>query len=193
MDRENAGLFEEFDEVDGAPDVSGLSGRFMIRPARIQDVDALGGISAEREGGDAQTHSAAFKRAIEDDRIGHSLLILVAELGSDITGFGKVQHISREPGADAGALPEGWYLTGIVVDPRFRRRGIGFRLTGERLRWIAERSRSAYYFANARNRVSVALHRRFGFVEVARGTGFADVSFVGGEGILFHADLAQVR
>ncbi len=193
MDRENAGLFEEFDEADRVPGAPGLPGRLMIRPARMQDVNALGCISAEREGGDAQTHSAAFKRVIEDDRIGHSPLVLVAEMGGDIMGFGKVRRLTGEPGADAGALPEGWYLTGVVVDPRFRRRGVGSKLTAERLRWIAERSPSAYYFTNVQNRVSIALHKRFGFFEVARGTGFADVLFVGGEGILFQADLTRVR
>ncbi|MCK4511080.1 GNAT family N-acetyltransferase, partial [bacterium] len=54
-----------------------------------------------------------------------------------------------------------------------------------------ERSRFAYYFSNARNRVSTALHERFGFVEVARGSELAGVSFVGGEGILFQLDLAR--
>ncbi len=48
-----------------------------------------------------------------------------------------------------------------------------------------------FYFSNARNRVSIALHRRFGFTEVARGAEFAGVSFAGGEGILFQVDLAR--
>jgi hypothetical protein len=41
------------------------------------------------------------------------------------------------------------------------------------------------------NRVSIALHRPFGFVEVDRAASFAGVSFTGGEGILFRADPAD--
>jgi GNAT superfamily N-acetyltransferase len=156
----------------------------------VRDVDSLGRISADREGGDALTHGAGFKRAIEGDEIGVTSLILVAEVGDDVIGFGKAQYLSEQRGTDGGVSPEGWHLTGVVVDPRFRRRGVGARLTAQRLQWIAERSRFAYYFANARNRVSISLHESFGFVEVDRGTECGGVSFTGGEGILFRADLS---
>lgn len=191
MDQENSGFFAEFDEADRIPGALGLPNRLLIRPARLQDVEALGRISAEREGGDVQTQGAAFSRALEDDDFGHSLLVLVAEADGDIVGFGKTRYLSEGDGAGAGASPEGWYLTGVIVDPRFRRRGVGTRLTVERLKWIAEKSHVAYYFANARNRVSIALHERFGFREVGRGAEFAGVSFVGGEGMLFRVDLAR--
>jgi aminoglycoside 6'-N-acetyltransferase I len=193
MDRENAGLFERFDESGSLSGSSGLLAELAIRPAREEDTDALGRISADREGGDVQAHRATFRRSLENPEAGRSRLILVAELGSDIVGFGKVRYVSEEHGAGVGATPEGWYLTGVVVDLRVRRRGVGARLTAERLKWIAERSCEAYYFANVRNRVSIELHRSFGFAEVARGAEFAGVSFVGGEGILFRAGLAQSR
>lgn len=192
MDREAADLFEEFDEVGRAPDASSLRGRLIIRQARLQDADALGRLSAAREGGDAPAHSAVFMRAIKGEGMAHRPLILVAEMESDILGFGKARHLGEEHVAGAGASPEGWYLTGLVVDPRFRRRGVGLRLTAERLQWIAERSQFAYYLSNARNLVSIALHQRFGFIEVARGAELAGVSFVGGEGILFQVDLARL-
>ena len=32
------------------------------------------------------------------------------------------------------------------------------RLTAARLAWIAERSREAFYFANAKNQVTIELH-----------------------------------
>ena len=191
MEHEITRLFEEFDESARGPEESRLLGQLRVRRARMDDVGALGRVSADREGGDALTHGAAFKRALEDDRIGRTSLILVAEVEDEIVGFGKVRYLTAEHGADASGSPQGWYLTGVVVDPGFRRRGVGFKLTAERLQWIAERSRFAYYFSNARNRVSTALHERFGFVEVARGSELAGVSFVGGEGILFQLDLAR--
>ena len=189
MEQEIGRLFEKFNEVPRESDQSSLPGPLTIRPARMQDVGVLGRISADREGGDAPAHCAVFKRAIEGDGIGRTSLVLVAAVEDDIIGFGKVRHLSETRSDNGSASPEGWYLTGVVVDPRFRRRGVGSRLTEARLQWISERGRFAYCFSNARNSVSIALHERLGFVEVARGSEFAGVSFAGGEGILFRADL----
>ena len=191
MDPENAALFAEFDEAARIPAAASLRGELTVRPAQMRDVDAVGRISAEREGAEVHEHSAAVRRGFEEEGIGHSVLVLVAELDGEIIGFGKARYYDEERGAGASASPEGWYLTGVVVDPRFRRRGVGYELTAERLRWIAERSSLAYYFSNARNRVSIALHQHFGFTEVARGAEIAGESFVGGEGVLFQVDLSR--
>jgi len=189
MDHEADSLFEQFDEAPPGPGESSLPGPLSIRCATTRDTETLGQLSADREGGDAQTHSAGFKRAIESGEIGRASLILVAEVEHEVIGFGKLRQLSEVRAEDGSVSPEGWYLTGVVVDPRFRRRGVGARLTGGRLKWISERSRFAYYFSNARNAVSIALHEHFGFVEVSRGTEVGGVSFVGGEGMLFRADL----
>jgi aminoglycoside 6'-N-acetyltransferase I len=189
MEHENPGLFEQFDEAPRDPDKGTLLGEVVVRPAEMRDVHAVGRISAEREGQDAEKHTAGCRRELECGEAGRSLLLLVAEVDRNVIGFGKARYIDQGDEPGAGATPEGWYLTGVVVDPRFRRRGVGSKLTVERLRWIAERSRFTYYFANARNRVSIALHDRFGFTEVARGAKLAGESFVGGKGILFQVDL----
>jgi len=47
--------------------------------------------------------------------------------------------------------------------------------------WIAERAPEAWYFTNARNEASQAMHRRLGFVEVTRAFTFPDWSFDGGD------------
>ena len=189
MEQEIRRLFEEFSEIPRELDGSSLPGPLRIRRARMQDVDALGSVSVDREGGDTPAHSAVFRRALESDGIGRTLLVLVAEVEDSVIGFGKVRHLSEVRADNGSASPEGWYLTGLVVNPRFRRQGVGSRLTEARLQWISERGRSAYCFSNARNSVSIVFHERFGFVEIARGTEFAGVRFVGGEGVLFRADL----
>jgi RimJ/RimL family protein N-acetyltransferase len=45
--------------------------------------------------------------------------------------------------------------------------------------------RRAYYVANSVNLASIALHARLGFVELSRDFWYPDVSFTGGEGVLF--------
>jgi ribosomal protein S18 acetylase RimI-like enzyme len=189
MDGDDARLFEEFDD---APPRSGASRpplEVIIRPARLSDAEAVGRISADRNGTDPATEVAAVERALVDDAMGRRRILLVAELAGSVVGFAKARYRAGETSAGEGGLPGGWYLTGVVVEPRFRRRGVGAKLTAARMRWVAERGPAAYYFANARNRVSIALHESFGFVEVARAAAFGGVSFVGGEGILFKAEL----
>jgi len=113
----------------------------------------------------------------------------VAEWDGSVAGFGKCRRHARTSADPPNAGPEGWYLAGLIVDGRFRRRGIGRALTADRLAWIAERAAVAYYFANARNAASVALHEPFGFREITRDFSLPGAEFEGGAGILFRAEL----
>jgi ribosomal protein S18 acetylase RimI-like enzyme len=162
----------------------------IIRPPRAEDFEPLGRITAARQGGDPAAHATALERFPRGAGAGRSLL-LVAELEGAVVGFGKCRHF--EPPADAppDTGPEGWYLAGLIVDERCRRRGIGRRLTEARLAWIAARAGEAYYFANAQNAASIALHRTFGFREIARHFTLPGATFEGGEGILFRARLTR--
>lgn len=186
-------LFAAFDDSPGrSPSPVGVDA-IRIRPARLGDVEAVARLFAEREGGDVQAHAAAIRCALGSEAIGRSSLVLVAEVPCDdpVVGYGKVRLLDGDGGPDLGPAPKGWYLTGVVVAPIWRRRGIGARLTADRLRWISARSRFAYYVSNARNRVSIALHARFGFVEIDRGPVLAGCTFTGGEGVLFRVDLSR--
>lgn len=159
----------------------------LVRIAREADAEAVGAISAAREGTDPDVQTAAFRRLLE--RGPTSDEAFVAELQGAIVGFGKVHAFVPPADAPANAAPAGWYLGGVVVTPPQRRRGIGAALTRARLDWIAERATVAYYFASALNTVSIALHQPFGFVERSRDFWFPGVSFRGGAGILFEAAL----
>ena len=76
------------------------------------------------------------------------------------------------------------------MHPAFRRRGIGAALTQDRLEWLSGRASEAWFFTNARNTASVALHARFAFAEVSRAVEFHGTTFDGGVGILFHTVFA---
>jgi GNAT superfamily N-acetyltransferase len=114
---------------------------------------------------------------------GANALVLVAVIEGALAAYGVTERLSR------ARLPEGWYLGGVVVAPARRRRGIGARLTKERLDWIADRAREAYYFVNGRNRASIDLHARFGFREIVRDLRVPGITFSDGIGLLFRADL----
>ncbi|WP_239073378.1 GNAT family N-acetyltransferase [Sediminihabitans luteus] len=157
------------------------SGPVMVRAATTGDLDAIREVqeAAQRE----EVHADALAAVIDDpDRC-----LVVAVVDGALVGWAKT-HRYTDPDPVA---PGGHYLGGVTVHPAARRRGAGHALTQARLDWVAERADVAWYVVNARNLASLALHARFGFVEVARGAGFRGVLFDGGEGILLRADLPR--
>ena len=162
-----------------------------IRPARHGDLPAVARITHERSGGDLEAHRKSLERFLQRAAATGRSLLLIAEMGSEVVGFGKCHYLPASRRDPADPAPEGWYLAGLIVDSRFRRRGIGRALTKARLRWVAERAMHVYYVSNARNVASVALHAAFGFTEVARGPSFVGITFEGGVGLLCRAALGR--
>jgi ribosomal protein S18 acetylase RimI-like enzyme len=161
----------------------------VIRPALLTDVTELAAIEAAREGGEAAEHASKLAKAIAAANATGDGLVLAALHRRRLVGVGKVTRFAPRPDAAPNAAPAGWYLSGVIVEPDYRRRGVGRSLTRARLDWIAKRDHSAYYFANARNEASIDLHRSFGFVELTRDFTFPGARFDGGVGILFRVDL----
>jgi ribosomal protein S18 acetylase RimI-like enzyme len=177
-------LFEpylESDDGDRRPALNDL----LIRPASLADVTKLSEIEAAREGGDAGERALSMGRAIASRSTTGQGLFLVAQHDDQLVGFAKARYFDPPHDAPLREAPRGWYLSGVVVAPESRRRGVGSSLTRARLDWIGQRDDWAYYVANARNRVSIALHERFGFVELTRDFSYPGVSFEGGIGVLF--------
>jgi ribosomal protein S18 acetylase RimI-like enzyme len=114
-----------------------------------------------------------------------------AELDGSIVGYGRARLFEPEPQGPADTAPSGYYLTGLFVISNERRTGIGAALTQARLDWISDCATDAWFFANARNKASIALHERFGFEEITRHFSFPGLTFDGGEGILFRLRLDQ--
>ena len=130
---------------------------------------------------------------LADDLRDLDRLLLVAEDAGRVIGYGRTMHLRRAADAPADSVSTGYYLVGLVVDASCRRKGVGSELTRARLAWISGRATEAWYFANARNTASIALHAPFGFREVTREFSFPGLNFDGSEGILFRAGLADAR
>lgn len=162
----------------------------VIRPARASDPGALAEMAAEREGEPVERWREIFARILVETESGTSLL-LVATVREQILGYGKAAIFSPPEDAPANCAPQGWYLTGVVVRPADRRRGVGVALTQARLSFIAGMAPNVHYFANARNRATIALHRNLGFGEVTRDFWFPGVKFDDGIGILFRLDQSE--
>ncbi|WP_158539297.1 GNAT family N-acetyltransferase [Renibacterium salmoninarum] len=172
-------LFAAFDHGKrSAPAPAGL----LIRGPVESDFRALERIEQLIRGGDGEARRSSWVRSIERE----DALLMVAEIGSAVVGYAKASRL--EPAADDVARP-GFYLVGCSVHPEFRRQSVGRELTKARLSWIAERADEAWYFCNARNESSVAMHDEFGFSEVLRAERIYGVQFSGGEGLLLRAKL----
>ena len=182
-------FFEDYKHRKLTDPKSTLPTDLVIRPAIPDNTDQLAKIAYDRDGGEFIQLENRFKHEITNLESTDDGLLHVAEWKSGIIGFARVKYFKPVSSAPTSTSPEGWYLTGIIVSPKYRRQGIASLLIQARPDWIAKRSGQAYYFANGQNRVSIELHRQFGFIELTRDFVYPDVEFTGGEGILFKADL----
>lgn len=149
-----------------------------LRSAALPDVPALAALRVERGDAGREQAVAAF-----EDLLARGALVLLAESEGCVVGYGTVEHLLR------AGLPGGWYLGGLIVAQRARRRGVGARLTRERLDWIRARSAVAHYFVNESNRASIDLHAAFGFALLERDLQVPGIPFTGGAGLLYRAAL----
>lgn len=166
------------------PDAHGvpLAG-VTIREADADDVAFTGALTASREGGDPAEWAAQHARRLDND----CQALLVAEHEGVIIAYGWLAYLT--PGADGGRdAPDGWYLSGVVVAPPFRRRGVGRRLTRARVEWVLERDSSVFYVVSASNLASRTLHAELGFREVTDDFVVPGVVFTKADGILCRLD-----
>jgi GNAT superfamily N-acetyltransferase len=166
-----------------APRVGAAEG-LVVRPTVAADLPDVARVVAEREGGDAALFLARLTEELARQTDPPRSLLWAALVRERVVGHARASWFTPPADAPPDVAPEGWYLGGVVVDPAFRGRGIGTELTRRRLDWIAERAPCAYYFANARNRVSLEMHAKLGFVEVTRAFSYPGVTFTGGVGVL---------
>ena len=183
-------LFADYQPRDSASVHLEIPKALIIREAEARDLTPLAIIAAEREGSTQTTQLKLFEKHLSNQETGQ-YLILVAEVLGEVAVYGKCAYCKLPDSAPANRAPDGWYLTGVIVAPQFRRRRIGHQLTHERLQWLAQRTSKAYYFASVQNRVTIELHRHFGFVEVTQDFSFPNVIFTGGAGSLFEVDLTS--
>lgn len=169
----------------------GASDGLLIRRAVHGDLDSIAAMSAERHGeevGRWRRGIEAFFREAESEGSG---VLYVATLRDEVIGHGKASYFVPPGDVPENCNPEGWHLSGVLIRPGFRRRGVGSAMTRIRLDWVSERADSVFYFASALNTVSIDLHRALGFEEVRRRIWHPGVSFTGGVGVLFRCDLQQ--
>jgi RimJ/RimL family protein N-acetyltransferase len=161
----------------------GSSGLVTVREAYDEDVAACAALAAAERADDPELARARFQADLRAPRRS----LFVATVDGCFAGFGRMAYFIPPAEAPSNVAPEGYYVVGLLVDPAWRRTGVGLALTRARMAWAFQRTAEVWFFANARNRASLDLHARLGFVEVTRDFTFPGVEFDGGVGVLCRA------
>jgi ribosomal protein S18 acetylase RimI-like enzyme len=134
----------------------------QIEPLTMADVASAVKLAARVLRVDRRARGGEFASDIADD----SAQMFVAREGGQVVAYSRAARLAA--GEVGPGTPAGYYLSGVLVDPAWRRRGIGTALTRARLRWIFARTDEAFYVAGADNSASLHLHAALGFQEVKR-------------------------
>ena len=145
--------------------------RFVVRDGRADDVGSCVSLALIAV---PDSDVSRWRTSLLEDVESPDRLLVVAECADEVIGYGRVLRFVPEPDAPGNSAPAGYYLMGMVVHPDHRRKGAGAALTQARIDWISRRADAAWYFANARNAASIALHESFGFEEVTRSSSTPD-------------------
>ena len=181
-------LFAEYE-----PQVrSSLNYHVQLMPANLAHIEGVARLISERNDIRIDMLVANLEKTFlkaQDNQIGFQMFVALD--ACTVVGYGKCQWLATDDIEGAYNMPEGWYLMGTIVDPQYRRQGIGRRLCEARIRWVKQQAGEVYYYVNALNEVSIRLHQHLGFREITRDFGFPGLSFKGGQGgILYKSELA---
>lgn len=150
-----------------------------VRVGVRDDLLRTGALAAQREGGLPADWVAQHERRFDTD--GNQLFVV--ELGHQVIGYGWVSFLTPVDHGGRNA-PDGWYLSGVVIAPTVRRRGLGRRLTQERVAWALERGEAVHYVVAASNLASRDLHASLGFEEVTDDFVMPGIVFTHDDGLL---------
>jgi GNAT superfamily N-acetyltransferase len=155
-----------------------------VAEANTDDVPVLAALQVQARGGSVDEWADRIHGARYKERS----LVVTAKVSGEAVGYASVAFLPEHPVDHA---PAGYYLTGVTVDPAWRRRGIGMLLTRWRMDWVWDRDSAVWCFISARNPASLDLHRELGFHHVMIGASFQGIEFADGEGWLLRADPPQ--
>jgi ribosomal protein S18 acetylase RimI-like enzyme len=139
-----------------------MDGSVRIEPLGMGDVASAVELVRRVRRVDPGDRGEQFASDITDE----SRQMFVAKANGHVIAYGRVAKLAA--GEAAPGTPAGYYLSGVLVDPAWRGRGIATTLTRARLRWVFAHAAEVFYVAGADNISSLHLHAALGFQEMKR-------------------------
>lgn len=145
--------------ADYQPHAHSIAVDHVVQKLEPTHLDRCVALAVQRDGGQPSRWRTSLERSLHsEDR-----QTFIALIDNQLAGYGTVGWLAPAESDSDSAAPQGWYLLGLIVDPRCRRQGVGHHLTGTRMAWIQNRAPQAWYFVSSANRASIDLHAQFGF------------------------------
>ena len=182
------------DFADHSPRARGGSATsIVIRPASPDDAARVARLLALRGTG-VEDALAQAPRMIEALPVLLLALMPVeqeAEAGTEEVGDDRLAPVALSgafvlPGDLGTGRPERWTVSGLIVDPRARRHGIGRALLSAVVDAVAaiDPGEPVVGVVNADDHALIGLHLAVGFTQTERVEEYAGITFAGGRGVV---------
>jgi ribosomal protein S18 acetylase RimI-like enzyme len=135
------------------------TGEILIRKAQSNDMTACALLISSHVSGNLEEWQSQF----EQDLANPQRLFLVATADHSVVGYGHATFHSATLEDEAESSPTGYFLSGLLVAPAYRRQGIGELLTVARIDDLRQVTNTIYYRAEPDNLSTIDLHSRLGF------------------------------
>ncbi len=149
-----------------------------------EDVDEWVKLRSLRENKIPPQLAMQWKKQLQDSSFLKDNHSFIVRANNYLIAYAHSHYYHKDNTSSIFQAPYGWYLTGLMIHPDYRRKGIGRYLTSWRIEKIQAISDKVYYFTNIHNVASVKLHEELGFQEKTRDFQIPGVEF-SGEGVLF--------
>ena len=105
-------------------EIMALIEKLDAEPAQVMIQVLIAEVAASRESEPLEKWLCSVRQTYETAATGRAHL-LVASVPEGIVGYGKAGYFLPPEGSPSNMAPEGWFLDGLIVQPKHRRQGIG--------------------------------------------------------------------
>ena len=137
-------------------------GETLIRNASPSDLDACALLISNHESGVFEDWRSRF----ELDLVNPQRQFLVATIDDLVIAYGHTTFHARISESEVNADLSGYFLSGLLVSPGHRRRGVGRHLTIARIDVLRQVTDMIYYRPEPDNQATIDMHSELGFREI---------------------------
>jgi ribosomal protein S18 acetylase RimI-like enzyme len=138
------------------------TGEIVIRKANSIDLTSCAHLISSHVSGNLDDWQSRFEQDLANPR----RHFLVATIDDAVVGYGHTLFKSDTSQDETNASPSGYFLSGLLVAPGHRRKGLGKLLTIARIDALRQVANEIYYLAEPDNLATIDLHSRLGFKEI---------------------------